>query len=413
MDMETTQNPRKLIVQSRHVITRYNRLLLYAGGIVLGVVVLSWWFVVATRRPSTAADASVRLVSSNQPLQLPEPPKPPPEPPLPDPPVVPQHFSLPQSATPQSRTVTPAKVDEDAKRRKDALLRALRASVKVDNFSLDETPCTQSVSVPAAAQSQSGPSQTLEIPPAWQHEPAWPQRTVPPESTPVGRHDRFWRGSSWGTSSQWLAAAVQPPRSPYQVNAGTVIPAILANALNSDLEGNVSALVTRDVFDSVAGATIMIPQGARVFGVYDADVQGNIPRLHIAFKTLYFPNGYSLALQGMPGVDGTGMAGVSDQVNRHFWQRYGSAAILSLITAGVSLAIHNHDGYYSYSPADAAVYGAGQVMGQAVAEDLRRNMRIRPTLTVAEGYVFNLMVTQDIVFPGPYPFTVQIAQGQQ
>jgi type IV secretion system protein VirB10 len=52
-------------------------------------------------------------------------------------------------------------------------------------------------------------------------------------------------------------------------------------------------------------------------------------------------------------------------------------------------------------------------MGQAVAEDLRRNMRIRPTLTVPEGYVFNLMVTQDIVFPGPYPFTVHVAQGQE
>ena len=104
---------------------------------------------------------------------------------------------------------------------------------------------------------------------------------------------------------------------------------------------------------------------------------------------------------------------VAAKVNRHFWQRYGSTAMLSLITAGVSLAIHSHDGYDSYSPADAAVYGAGQVMGQAVAEDLRRNMRIRPTLTVQEGYAFNLMVTQDIVFPGPYPFAVHIAQGQE
>jgi type IV secretory pathway VirB10-like protein len=92
---------------------------------------------------------------------------------------------------------------------------------------------------------------------------------------------------------------------------------------------------------------------------------------------------------------------------------YSVALQLSRLFRTKPLAIHNHDGYYSYSPADAAVYGAGQVMGQAVAEDLRRNMRIRPTLTVPEGYVFNLMVTQDIVFPGPYPFPVHIAQGQE
>ncbi len=106
------------------------------------------------------------------------------------------------------------------------------------------------------------------------------------------------------------------------------------------------------------------------------------------------------------------MAGLSDQVNRHFWQRYGSAAVLSLITAGISLATYSHDGFYAYSPADAARYGGGQVMGQAVGEDLRQSMRIRPTLTVAAGYPFNVMLTQDVVFPGPYPFpTMHLAQG--
>src|SRR5262249_43873019 len=183
--------------------------------------------------------------------------------------------------------------------------------------------------------------QALEAPPVWQAAPPalfspWmnPLQHLAPEGWPVGRNQQFWAQSSYGTTGQWLAASVQPPRSPYQVNAGTVISAVMAQALNSDLEGTVSALVTHDVYDSITGQYLVIPQGARLFGFYDADVHGNVPRLHIAFKTLYFPNGYSLALSGMPGVDTTGMAGVSDQVNRHFWQRYGSAAVLSLITAG-------------------------------------------------------------------------------
>jgi type IV secretion system protein TrbI len=111
----------------------------------------------------------------------------------------------------------------------------------------------------------------------------------------------------------------------------------------------------------------------------------------------------------MPGSDRRGLAGLSDQVNRHFLQRYGTAAVLSVITAGVSLAVHQHNGFYTYEPEEAAIYGAGTVLGRAVAEDLRRAMQIRPTVTVREAYPFLLTVTQDIVFPGPYPFDRQIA----
>ena len=165
------------------------------------------------------------------------------------------------------------------------------------------------------------------------------------------------------------------------------------------------------MFDSISSHHLLIPQGARLFFLYDADVQSAAPRLNLSCKTLYFPNGYSLALNGMPGVDQVGMAGLSDRVNRHFWQRYGSAAVLSFITAGISLAVHRRGGFFTYSPQEAATAGVGQVLGQAVAEDLRQSMRIRPTITVPEAYRFNVVLTQDVVFPGPYPFTSgQLAQ---
>ena len=87
-------------------------------------------------------------------------------------------------------------------------------------------------------------------------------------------------------------------------------------------------------------------------------------------------------------------------------------APLSLITAGISLATYgSRDRFYSYEPQDAATYGAGQVLGRAVAEDLRRAMQIRPTVTVREAYPFTLTVTQDVTFPGAYPFALQFAQG--
>jgi type IV secretion system protein VirB10 len=238
--------------------------------------------------------------------------------------------------------------------------------------------------------------------------PAYPGQTQPwagQQAMNMGRSQQMWGQSSHATTDQHLAASVQAPRSPYQINAGTIIPAVLAQAIISDVEGTVTALVSNDVYDSATGRFLLIPQGARLFGMYDSDLQANQPRLHLAFKTLYFPDGYSIALQGMPGGDQRGLSGLSDQVNRHFWQRYGTAAVLSLITAGVSLATYGNRGhFYSYDPQEAAMSGAGNVLGRAVGEDLRRAMSIRPTVTIREAYPFTMTVTQDMTFPSPYPF---------
>ena len=379
------------------------------------LAVVTYVTVMASRHTSAAKwERPERLVMVNRPLVTPAE-KPPPRyvpPPQEPPPPLP----LPQATTPAPRPQAQPKPDPDVQRRKEALLKALSAKVLVEEFSADRP---QPTTTPVALHSPSpvsGPPQTLEIPPAWSSSPsaeslrAWPRTPEhQTEQTLVGRQQQFWQQSSDATTAQYLAAQVQPPRSPYQVNAGTIVPAVLTQAITSDLEGTLTARGVPDVYDSVTGRFSLIPQGAKLFGVYDADLRANQPRLHVACKTLYFPNGYSLALSGMPGSDSRGLAGLSDQVNRHFLQRYGTAAVLSLITAGVSLAVHQHNGFYTYEPEEAAIYGAGTVLGRAVAEDLHRAMQIRPTVTVREAYPFMLTVTQDIVFPGPYPFDRQIA----
>jgi type IV secretion system protein VirB10 len=185
-----------------------------------------------------------------------------------------------------------------------------------------------------------------------------------------------------------------------------LIPAILVEAINSELEGPVSALVTRPVYDSVTGQSVLIPQGARLEGVYDSEIAGSQTRLNTLWRTLYFPNGWSLALNGMPSTDQGGMMGLTDQVNRHFFQRYGTAAVLSAITAGISLATYGHRGFFYDDPATAATYGVGNVLGHAVAEDLSRGMQVRPTLTIRAGTPLHLRVTQDLTLPGPYGETM-------
>jgi type IV secretory pathway VirB10-like protein len=383
--------------------TTYNKIVVY-GVIGAGLLIaLTYLTVMSSRGNHAQWERPDRFVTLNRALvteeRIPQPPPPEPAPVVEAPPPV--VAPAPPPPHPQ-----PARPNPDIARRKAALIKALSAKISVEAFSPDKAQA-QNVATIAPQQTYIRPTMGQVQPMPGQMYPGqgFTGQWAGQQPMNMGRTSQFWQQSSHANTDQYLSASVQAPRSPYQVNAGTIIPAVLAQAITSDLEGTVTALVTNDVYDSVTGRYLLIPQGSRLFGVYDADLQANQPRLQLAFKTLYFPNGYSISLEGMPGADQRGLAGLTDQVNRHFFQRYGNAAILSLITAGISMATYGNRGnFYSYEPQEAAMSGAGQVLGRAVAEDLRRSMNIRPTVTVREAYPFTMTVTQDVTFPGPYPF---------
>jgi type IV secretion system protein VirB10 len=117
--------------------------------------------------------------------------------------------------------------------------------------------------------------------------------------------------------------------------AGSVIPAILISGINSDLGGGpILAQVSENVFDSATGQSLLIPQGSRLLGVY-GNVSGNgQQRVQIAFRRLIFPDTSSMDLPRMPGSDQAGYAGLTDQVNNHYLATFGTASLISLISAG-------------------------------------------------------------------------------
>ena len=106
----------------------------------------------------------------------------------------------------------------------------------------------------------------------------------------------------------------------------------------------------------------------------------------------------------MPGTDALGAAGFHDQVNNHYFRIFGNALLLSLISAGVQLSQTPEFGQDFRGPTAGNVLGAavGQQLGSTAAELIRRGMSVSPTLEIRPGYPFNVMVTQDVVFPGPY-----------
>ena len=207
-----------------------------------------------------------------------------------------------------------------------------------------------------------------------------------------------------------LPATLREPVSPYEVKAGTIIPAVLLTGISSDLPGQLIAQVREPVFDTESGRHLLIPQGARLLGLYDHQVVYGQERVLITWKRVIFPNATSLSLKdGMPGTDTTGAAGFKDQVNHHLIRVFGNALLLSIISAGVQLSQIPDFGRGFAGPSAGNVLGGavGQELGQTSSELIRRGMNVAPTIEIRPGYAFNVMVIQDLVFPGPYDDTAR------
>ena len=183
----------------------------------------------------------------------------------------------------------------------------------------------------------------------------------------------------------------------------------MVTGINSDLPGNIIAQVSQNVFDTATGRQLLIPQGAKLFGVYDSRVIYGQERVLVAWNRLVFPDGSAITLGAMPGSDMAGNAGYTDEVNNHYLRIFGSAIMMSMITGGMSYsmdALNTSGSSNSGSSTPTLQEEMGSALaaqlGQATLQLLQKNLNIKPTLEIRPGYQFNVIVTKDIVFERPY-----------
>ena len=222
--------------------------------------------------------------------------------------------------------------------------------------------------------------------------------------------DTFAQGSS--TASNEIK--VHPALSPYTVTAGNVIPAVLVSGIDSDLPGPIIGQVRENVFDTASGHYLLIPQGSKLLGAYQNASSYGQQRVQIAWQRVIFPNTSSVEIAGMPGADQSGYTGFSDQIDNHYLRTFGTAMLMSTISAGQmvgQLASFGSGTYspYGYAPpgqwamaAESAGAGMSGQLGQVGQQSLQQGMNRPPTLTIRPGYEFNIIVTRDLVMPGPY-----------
>jgi type IV secretion system protein VirB10 len=198
------------------------------------------------------------------------------------------------------------------------------------------------------------------------------------------------------------SALLEDPISDYQIMAGTVLPAMMVTAMNSDMPGEIVAQIARNVFDSQQ-RHLLIPRGTRVLGRYDSQIALGQSRALIAWTRLIFPDGRSLSLPGLPTKDLRGASGVRSHVDNHYGRLYGQAVLLSLIGAGAQLSQPQQSNVLIPSSAGQVAAGAlGQELSRISMESIRRNMDVRPTLEIKPGTPFHIFLERDLVFHGPY-----------
>ena len=185
---------------------------------------------------------------------------------------------------------------------------------------------------------------------------------------------------------------VMPPASPYVLQAGDVIPAAMITGIRSDLPGQITAQVTENVYDSPTGSLLLIPQGTRIIGQYDAGVTFGQRRVLLVWNRLILPNGRSIVLERQPGADASGYAGLEDGVDYHWWDLMKAAGLSTLLGVGTELATSDEDRLIR-----AIRDGAQDTINQAGQQIIQRQLQVAPTLTIRPGFPVRIIVTRDLV----------------
>jgi type IV secretion system protein VirB10 len=190
-------------------------------------------------------------------------------------------------------------------------------------------------------------------------------------------------------------AAVEPERSRATVirntretiPQGVMIPGVLETALNSDLPGFTRAVISRDVrgFD---GSTVLIPRGSRVIGQYKSAAAQGQSRAFVIWTRIIRPDGASIQIASS-GTDALGRAGLDGKVDRHFFEQYAGAILLTVLDAAVASV--------AGQPSTQVVIGSS-TGGLAPAAPGLTATPIPPTIKVPQGSPIRIFVARDLDF---------------
>jgi type IV secretion system protein TrbI len=204
-------------------------------------------------------------------------------------------------------------------------------------------------------------------------------------------------------SEDYLKFTRTPPLSRFEIKAGWEIPAVLEQSLNSDLPGELKALVMSNVYDTSTGLYLLIPQGSRLVGNYNSRIGYGQDGVQVIWRRIIFPDASAIDLSGMEGLDAHGNSGLRDKVDHHYKQLIGFAVLTSMFDAALAITHNRQQSVLVYpSATQDAESAAGREVSQLGTQITRKNLNLQPTVKIPAGYKFNVRVNRDILFEEPY-----------
>lgn len=188
----------------------------------------------------------------------------------------------------------------------------------------------------------------------------------------------------------------------YVLNAGSVIQATLLTGVTSNVpNGDVVAQVRQDIYDSLTGRYLLIPQGSRLIG--KTALAGG-KRIGVVFQRIILPNGASLTLPDQQAIDGVGYPGLVDKYDDHRGSIYRAGFITALLGAGMQSLTGNTSGMDTRSPGEEAVSGAVASILRTGQQLIAKDVDAQPTIEITPGYQFSVFINQDLSI-GAYEYS--------
>jgi len=179
---------------------------------------------------------------------------------------------------------------------------------------------------------------------------------------------------------------------------GTIFEATLTSELNTDLPGEITARIAKNIYSSQDGRFLLIPQNSIVYGTYNSSISYSQNRVQVAWHTLVRPDGYQIQLGSMNGTDAKGASGLKGFVNDHpmaYLKAIGLMSVFSIVNSEFDSALGNTNNPYVQN-----VMANSQEVTMELADKLiDRAMNVQPTIKIKAGTKINIVVNQNLSLP--------------
>lgn len=222
-------------------------------------------------------------------------------------------------------------------------------------------------------------------------------------SNQASKDDFLRKARKSGGAENYVQGTRMRALSPFEIKAGWEIPAVLEQDINSDLPGEIRALVRESVYDTASGQYVLVPQGSRLVGTYDSKVAYAQNALLVVWNRIIFPDGSSIDLEGMGSQDVRGQSGLRGKVNNHYGRLFGTAVLSTAFSAAAVVAQNRRQNVFTVpSSQDVATSAAASEIARLGAAITRKNLNVQPTIRILTGTRFSVRVHKDLLFEAPY-----------